>query len=129
MRVPATAPIGTTSCCLWHGGAAGTGRVDDAVGVEFAVYADWDHGAPVDAAVVEQLCASFRPDDQTICIWVAQKLPNVLHISIDVDTDSDQDALRQGHLAVVEAAACANITGQAIKVTAYADDQHWTWVP
>lgn len=97
--------------------------------VIFAIYGRWDHGEPVPSADVATISRSFRPGDESVCVWVEADEPNTLLISIDAKAASYEDALDQGRDALAEAVGTASLRGRPVDVVAMTEEGQVTWSP
>jgi len=97
--------------------------------VIYAVYGRWEHHQPLQPRDVERVGASFRPDDEGVCVWIDTESPSVLRVSVDVEAGSYEEALDLGHAALAEAASAASLSGRLTEVVAMTEDGQAVWTP
>ncbi len=102
-------------------------RITDTAGMIYSVYGRWNHGAEIRSTVVEQISAAFRPDDESVCVWLEPNDPYVLRISADVEATTYEDALILGRSALDEAAKLVPLAGRPVEVVAMTEEGQSTW--
>jgi hypothetical protein len=87
----------------------------------------WDHGSPLRPTDLEQISATFRPDDEGACVWTEVDEPAVLRLTADVEAPSFDEALRLGHVALQEAASTASLAGRPTELVAMTEEGRPAW--
>jgi hypothetical protein len=75
------------------------------------------------------ISATFRPVDEGVCVWTEADEPEVLRLTIDVEAQSFEEALRLGRAELREAASTASLSGHLTEVVAMTDEGQATWTP
>jgi hypothetical protein len=98
--------------------------------VNFMIYADLDAGGPVQDEVAT-FSAGFRPEDDTVCVWVDEDRPSVLRVSYDLDIDAqanDFEAAIEAAVAELKSSlATMSFAARPISVNASTDEAQATW--
>ena len=102
--------------------------------MKFAIYADLDVGQPVKDELAT-FTASFRPEDDEVCVWIDEDRSNILRVSFDTDIDIDNDAHADNLEAAIQASiaelkrsvATMALVARPISVTASTDEAQATW--
>jgi hypothetical protein len=59
----------------------------------FVAYAKWRAVEPVTEPALEEVSGSFRPDDESVCLWIDERDASVLVVSVDVSAETIETAL------------------------------------
>jgi hypothetical protein len=93
----------------------------------FAIYADWRCTGAVHEDALATISSGFRPDDEGVCLWIDEKDPALLKLSLDVVAEDYEEAGRMGRRLAHEAVALAHLPGELIALSACTEEGQAVW--
>ena len=82
----------------------------------------WGSGPCARAEAEEALNRVFRPEDESVCVWINKRAPAVLQISFDVEADDYAAAIQHGLFELRGAASPAGLPGRVIEMVAVTEE-------
>jgi hypothetical protein len=73
--------------------------------------------------------AGFRPDDESVCVWIAENRPTVLRISFDIEAGeyAYEDALNSALSELRSIEFADGLTGKPVELVAMTQDGLARW--
>lgn len=93
----------------------------------FALYADWHTPKRVDDAVLASASHSFRPDDESVCVWLSERDPSVLAFSLDAVAQTLEEAVAMGCSYLEGGRLPTAAQGRLARMVAMDDERQFAW--
>ena len=106
-----------------------TGRANALIAwpMRFNIDGSWDCKVAVTPDAESSFNHLFRPNDDSVCVWVDQKSPEILRASFDLDAVDYDEAISRGLDELRKAATGAGLLGGPVRIIAMTDQGQARW--
>lgn len=94
----------------------------------YTIYADWRSASAVSEDTLRSISGSFRPADESVCVYLGEGHENVLTVVAEVEAEGFEEAMAEGRAYITEAAGLGALPGAAKRVYACTDEGYAEWI-